>query len=324
MDVMESEERGFVFYKEIQLSKKKVILIFLMLLLFMTTSLKCMYNQADEFCFSTLQNFRLALLNRDFNYINRFLGMIQTSGQKDILINLAINEPGRWDHGMTALHLAAYYNNAGIIYFLVTEGASTEIKINNPKYWFHGRTALHLAAYCGYLDCVQALIVDGKANVNETVDSNSYHYHRGMTALHLASWEGCIDVAGFLIQKGAQVDALVEGLGEYYGMTALHVAILNGRENVAALLIQRGAQVDIVIRSYVQYYHLKTALHLAALCGYDAIVKLLVGNIQDNVRKRTFLEWKDTFGQMAGDCYRIYQAGYGSIIKMATLENRIV
>ena len=61
----------------------------------------------------------------------------------------------------------------------------------------------------------------------------------GYTALHYASAEGHADMAGFLLDSGADIEAL------WRSVTPLNQAVYWGRSEAAALLLSRGAETEV-------------------------------------------------------------------------------
>ena len=61
----------------------------------------------------------------------------------------------------------------------------------------------------------------------------------GSTAIHLSSWKGHAPVLEYLLQSGANVDAVSSN-----GETALHEAARNGRESCCKILMRRGASLS--------------------------------------------------------------------------------
>ncbi|MCD4654049.1 ankyrin repeat domain-containing protein [bacterium] len=111
----------------------------------------------------------------------------------------------------------------------------------------------------GDLEAVKTCIKNG-ADVNSKND-------RGWTTLHWAAFKGHLKIAEYLIQQGAEVDALAKNNNN---KTPLMLAALEGKANVVDLLIKNGANVSSKDRDG------STALHMAAASGHYKAVKLLI------------------------------------------------
>ena len=113
---------------------------------------------------------------------------------------------------------------------------------------------------------VVKVLIQKGADVNAVVDD----VERGeMTALHIAAARGHVEVAKVLIQNGADVNAVMIG-----NWTALHMAADKGHVEVAKVLIQNGPDVNAKKDK-------NTALHFAADHGHINVVKLLIQNGAD-------------------------------------------
>ena len=115
---------------------------------------------------------------------------------------------------------------------------------------------------------VVKFLIQNGADVN-AVDKRKHTFDR--TGLLLALERGHFDVAKLLIQSGADVN-IVDG---YEKKSPLHVAAKVGRINVVKVLIQNGAQVNYGDKDNY------TALHRAVRNGYVDVAKLLILNGAD-------------------------------------------
>jgi ankyrin repeat protein len=165
-------------------------------------------------------------------------------------INLA------YEHGQTALHLAASIGNTDIIRLLIENGANVNAK-NNYKW-----TSLHKASFNGHTEIVKLLIENG-ADVN--VNSNTH-----WTPLHLAADNGHTEIVRLLIENGANVN-----VSSKTQWSPLHKAVDNGHTEIVRLLIENGANVNAKNESS------NTPLHLAASNGNAETVRLLLANGAD-------------------------------------------
>jgi ankyrin repeat protein len=118
---------------------------------------------------------------------------------------------------------------------------------------------INLAAAKGYLAMVR-ILVDAGADIEASGDPSRSR------PLHLAAMNDQGEVAGFLIGRGAAVDAL-----DSWGRTPLMVAATFGALDVARRLLDGGAdpeRQDLIYRD--------SAIHFAAMAGHTEIVALLL------------------------------------------------
>ena len=89
----------------------------------------------------------------------------------------------------------------------------------------------------------------------------------GSTPLHCATWKGHVDVAEFLVQAGADVNAVNQN--EHWGTTPLHAAAHANQVKIAQLLLDNGANTKAKdIEDRTPMFH--TTFHKA-----KAVAKLL-------------------------------------------------
>lgn len=125
--------------------------------------------------------------------------------------------------GTSLVMMAARTNNHPLLEFLVRNRASL-LKRNR-----YGDDALMLSAYNGDLDAVKML-----------VNAGAQIQHDGWTALHYAAYQGHAEVAAYLLDKGAEVNALAANR-----QTALMLAARYGHGDVVALLKGKNADLGI-------------------------------------------------------------------------------
>ncbi|KAI8498597.1 Unconventional myosin-XVI [Branchiostoma belcheri] len=159
--------------------------------------------------------------------------------------------PGSSWYGRTALHLASWNGQTGVVELLIQHGANLEARDKN------GWTTLHLACRYGHTGIVELLIQHGADMEART--------KLGSTALHLASGYGQTGVVELLIQHGADIEAR-----DKYGETALYLACRYGHTGIVELLIQHGADME------GRDTDGQTALHLACRYRHIGVVKLLI------------------------------------------------
>src|SRR5688572_93445 len=132
--------------------------------------------------------------------------------------------------GMTALHWAAYHDEADVAKALLAAGASAT---SENRY---GVTPLSLACTNGNPDLVHMLLAAG-ADANATLRG-------GETALMTASRTGRLAAVKALLDGGAKVDAK-----DRKGQTALMWAAADGHTEVVEALIKGGADVHARLAS---------------------------------------------------------------------------
>lgn len=119
--------------------------------------------------------------------------------------------------------------------------------------------AIQDAAKKGDLEKIRMLVEKTPSLLN-AVDKNDG------AALHCAAWKDHLPVVGFLILKGANVNAKFSN--DY---TPLIMAIIGGDKDVVAFLIEKGADVGVKDKQYNL-----TPLHLAASKGNLQVVQILL------------------------------------------------
>lgn len=125
--------------------------------------------------------------------------------------------------GNTILMIAARLGHQDVVSLLISRKASV------TKRSAHGDTALMMASLKGYLAIVRLLVASG-AQVSQS----------GWAPLHYAAFEGRAAVISYLIEKGADKDALASN-----GFTALMLAARGGHLEAARALLYDDADVSI-------------------------------------------------------------------------------
>jgi ankyrin repeat protein len=132
-------------------------------------------------------------------------------------------------YGVTPLSLACTNGNAAVVEMLLRAGADPGASLPG------GETALMTAARSGSVDAVTMLLARGAR-----VDGKDER--RGQTALMWAAAEGHAGVVRALIDAGADLGARVPS-----GFTPLLFAVREGRIDVVRVLLKAGADVDETI-----------------------------------------------------------------------------
>ncbi len=139
----------------------------------------------------------------------------------------------------TPLSTAASAGQLAVVRHLVEQGANIHSQLTTYIVdRIDGRKPFHLAVNNGRLPVVEYLLQAGN-DPNEAGGS-------GFTPLMTAVMNKYYDLAGFLIQHGAQVNAVHAGLGAYVGLrgyTALVLAVSSGQIQMTKMLIQAGADI---------------------------------------------------------------------------------
>jgi ankyrin repeat protein len=125
--------------------------------------------------------------------------------------------------GNTLLMLATGNGNKELVEFLLSHRA--RVRARNR----YGDTALMTAALKGHLVIARLLVTAG-AEIN----------HSGWTPLIYAAFEGREETLKYLLEHGAEVNALAPN-----GSTALMVAARNGHIQTVKLLLEADADTDV-------------------------------------------------------------------------------
>jgi ankyrin repeat protein len=164
-------------------------------------------------------------------------------------------------HGMTAVHLAAYFGLSGIVRILFDQGHPLDFEDSN------GDTPLSLASAYGHLPVVHAL-VERRAAIDK-------HGKYSGTPLSQAAKNGHLLVVKALVEQGASL----EQADHQTGRTPISLAAMEGHRTIVKALFKAGARFDTPDK-YGQ-----SPLLLAARNGHFGVVDILVrggANINSN------------------------------------------
>jgi uncharacterized protein len=172
-----------------------------------------------------------------------------------LLIRAGANVNVTNDHGVSPLAIAARQGNANIVGQLMKAGADPNDKINDVN---SGETPLMHAARGGGADAVRLMLLAG-ARVNASESWN------GQTALHWAAAEG----------RGAVVETLIEGGADIRqrsnaGSTPFMFAVRKGDVRSVRAFLAAGADVN------QKRPDLATPLLIAIVNGHEDLVDLLL------------------------------------------------
>ncbi|KYO36852.1 serine/threonine-protein kinase TNNI3K isoform D [Alligator mississippiensis] len=156
-------------------------------------------------------------------------------------------------NGFTALHLAAYKDNAELLTALMHGGADIQ------QVGYGALTALHIATIAGHHEAVDILLQHGAyVNVQDAVF---------FTPLHIAAYYGHEQVTRLLLKFGADVNATGE-----VGDRPLHLASAKGFLNITNLLMEEGSKADVNAQDNEDH----VPLHFCCRFGHHEIVKFLL------------------------------------------------
>ncbi len=147
---------------------------------------------------------------------------------------------------------AAYNNDITSIKALLREQADIDAPDSD------GNTSLMIAVKRGHIDSVR-LLLERNANVN-------YNNKAGQSGLMLAMRQGQSSIGRMLIEAGALMNTQ-----DTEGQSTLHYATLSGNQDSLALIVNR--EQGLINH---QDHMGNTALMLAALHGYELLVKTLL------------------------------------------------
>ncbi|NP_001020663.1 CARD- and ANK-domain containing inflammasome adapter protein [Danio rerio] len=157
--------------------------------------------------------------------------------------------------GFTPLHLASQNGHTEAVAQLLEAKADVHAKDKQ------GRTALHWAAEQGEVAIIQSLLAAGAySNASE---------REKKTPLHLAAAEGHTKAVSALLAGKAKV-----GAKDMDGCSPLHYAARNGKERAGSVLLASSKSKNVDDKNVWR----RTALHLAAEHGHEALVGILLEN----------------------------------------------
>jgi ankyrin repeat protein len=158
----------------------------------------------------------------------------------------------------TALHIAAKYNQAEIIHFLLKRGAA--LNAINKSF----NTSLHVAIMCNASNAVSALMQYTDLLIAE-------QNKEAKTPLHIACCYGRSDFIDLLLSNRTTKDKIaLLNMQDIQGMTPLHYASLQNKHEIISILLKHGASINTI------NYQNQTALYLAARYGYEPVAQQLL------------------------------------------------
>lgn len=164
--------------------------------------------------------------------------------------------------GSSPLHLAAWAGHQEIVNLLLTNPnrpAKPNLQTDDNE------TPLHCAAQHGHTGALTTLLA-------HTADPNMTN-NRGETPLELAAQYGRLQAVQMLIRAHPELllpfRETSDGKTPLVTYSPLHLASRNGHRNVVIVLLAAGVSVNLRTAA-------GTALHEAALCGKDSVVRTLL------------------------------------------------
>lgn len=157
---------------------------------------------------------------------------------------------------MEAVRTSSGFDGHAVVRTLLGKGADITIEDST------GKTAMHYAAQKGIVQIAQ-LLLEGREDENGIVNTPDQD---GVTPLMMAANESDPNMLGFLLEHGAQVDAIDDD-----GNTALILASKRGYTGNVNALIDGGADVNLAVTEE-QW----TALMWATIHGNLQVVPLLL------------------------------------------------
>lgn len=228
-----------------------------------------------------------------------------------ILLAKGANINASTDDGYSALYLAVRERRTNCVQFLLEKGANLDIEDNygltalgwcleNPSE-LHSKfmsellgakgatktgsrrkqTNIFTASGTGDLERVKELI-------SESPELIRFKNYEGRTPLHAAASRGVVPIVKYLIDKGADINAIDD-----VGVPPLHAAAQSGSLETVKLVVGGGANIRAVDASK------QTALHRAVFGGNRDVFKLLISTGLDP-------DTKDADGRSALDIFRSF------------------
>ncbi|CAK8693153.1 unnamed protein product [Clavelina lepadiformis] len=218
-------------------------------------------------------------------------------------------------HGNSALHVAAKHGHELLITTLLEAGADP------AKHGSGGKLAIHIAAIRGHVNCCRKLL---NAHASEEAGITTTNVvamcdSEGRSCLHYAACGGSLECLDVFLAYVDAVSTITQR--DAAGRTPLHYALSSARRECAKRLITgalrredfkkdlndadkdgrtllhhasatdaNGGCVELLLERDVNVLATDnqgyTALHYAAVCGHDTVVKQLI-NADNNILKET-------------------------------------
>jgi ankyrin repeat protein/Tol biopolymer transport system component len=176
------------------------------------------------------------------------------------LVNSTPEELNKQDeNGKSPLHIAIEMKHTDIARYLIEKGADTSLKDKDNE------SPLHEAAATGNLEIASLLLERGVTSLNDPNAAKHNGFVGNWTPLHLACLNRHPEMAQFLLENGADIEA-VDGVKR----TPLILSVEGRDMRVVKILVENGADINAqAIRRY-------TALLWAARNGFEEMVNYLI------------------------------------------------
>lgn len=175
-----------------------------------------------------------------------------------LLSHDGINPNALDQRGSSALHLAAWAGHTDICKMLLKHPTMPADPNNRTA---EDETPLHFSSQHGHLTALIELLASGG-------DPNIMNI-RDETPLDLAAQYGRLQIVQILIRAHNELLLPLKATKTLIQHTALHLASRNGHRDIVELLLAAGSNVNILTPN-------GSAMHEAALCGKEKVVKVLL------------------------------------------------
>jgi len=177
------------------------------------------------------------------------------NGIASLLIKSGADVNQQDDKGRTPLHYAAQNGHIHLLRLLIRSGANVNATdrhevtpLELALEMDHPNIVNELFASNARVDIFTAIVMNNEQKVRQIIRDRPKavaRRHKGRTPLHEAVRLGQRDVVTWLLDAGAEVDAMTEDARR---QTPLHLAVMDGHLPIARLLIDRGANVNAIAR----------------------------------------------------------------------------
>ncbi|XP_031780110.1 ankyrin-3-like [Nasonia vitripennis] len=254
--------------------------------------------------------------NTPLNYYLQFSGSARTPSLAivEILLKKGASVEAKNTHGVAPVHAAMNFQSKDIITKLLERIDNADLRDNYGCSLLHGLVDNKWLLSNEALEIAEMILIK-----NPTID---LYVQNGWTPLHRAVIRRHSELVQFLLEQGADVNALTES-----GDTSLHL-LFNTMENdseniditITHMLIAEGANLEILnscnmsaLHMAARHYRLRMMLRLLSHCckkvvilqdrkGNTALHKILAAFSSNAVVTELYVEITNQFLSKAGDC----------------------